>query len=362
MNDKKSIIALVMPSLDPGGSERVISELANYFSQYNEIVVHLILFGKNPQIFYQINNNINIHKINSGFNNKFILIESLKRLRFIRKKINQINPNTILSFGTRWNNFVLLSLCFKKYSIFISDRGSPVRRYKFSTELLKSILYPKARGIIVQTKKAYEITLKRFPNANIKIIGNPINNLIYNNICEREDIILTVGRLISSKHHDRLIRIFSKLNASGWKLVIVGGDALKENNYEKLATLIKQSGLSSNIVLTGPQKDVISYYYKSKIFAFTSSVEGFPNVIIEAMAAGLPVVSYDCVAGPSEIITDGENGFLIPLFDDELFQKRLQQLIDDEELRQKMAAKAPASVEKFSIGKIGQQYLDFILS
>ncbi len=108
--------------------------------------------------------------------------------------------------------------------------------------------------------------------------------------------------------------------------------------------------------------DVDSQYLKSKIFAFTSNSEGFPNVIGEALSAGLPVVSYDCVAGPSEMIVDGENGFLVPVFDDDLFQKRLQQLIDDEELRQKMARKAPESVEKFSIEKIGQQYLDFILS
>ncbi|NMC40766.1 MAG: glycosyltransferase family 4 protein [Bacteroidales bacterium] len=180
-------------------------------------------------------------------------------------------------------------------------------------------------------------------------------------IIKKENWILTVGRLIKTKHHDRLIRIFSRLNAPGWKFIIIGGDALKQNNLPLLYKLVKEFVLTGSVIFTGNLSDIDEYYYKSKIFAFTSSSEGFPNVVGEALSAGLPVVSYDCVAGPSEMITDGENGFLVPVFDDDLFRKRLQQLIDDEGLRQKMSAKAPASVERYAIEKIGKQYLDFIL-
>jgi GalNAc-alpha-(1->4)-GalNAc-alpha-(1->3)-diNAcBac-PP-undecaprenol alpha-1,4-N-acetyl-D-galactosaminyltransferase len=361
MRKSRTKIALLLPSLHAGGMERVMSELANYFSLQNKTEVHLILFGKSPEIFYQLNKNVVIYKINDKFNNRLRIVESFKRLLFVRNEIKNIKPNTILSFGTQWNNFILLSLYGTNFPIFISDRGSPVRKYKGMTEFLKTVLYKNASGIIAQTNKALEITSKRFPNSRIRVIGNPIN-LIENKISKPENVILSVGRLISSKHHDRLIEVFSKLNAPNWKLIIVGGDALKEKNNSKLKSLVNKKKLESRVLLMGSQKNVDKYYLSSKVFAFTSSLEGFPNVIGEALSYGLPVVSYDCLAGPSEMIVDGENGFLIPVFDDILFQQQLQLIIDNEDLQNKMAKNARKSIMKFSAESIGKQYLNFILS
>jgi GalNAc-alpha-(1->4)-GalNAc-alpha-(1->3)-diNAcBac-PP-undecaprenol alpha-1,4-N-acetyl-D-galactosaminyltransferase len=360
MNERRIKIALLIPSLHPGGMERVMSELANYFSMKNEIEVYLVLYGKSPQIFYQLNSKIIIYITNSSFNDKYRIYESLKRLFYIRKKIRKIKPDAILSFGTKWNSFVLLSLYCTSYRIFVSDRGSPVRKYKFSTEFFKIVLYPKAAGIISQTITAYNISKKRFPKSEIRVIGNPIRLLKSYNEEPRENIILSVGRLISSKHHDRLIKIFSKINAPDWKLVIVGGNALNEDNFDKLKYLIEDLDLKDKIILAGEQKDVEKYFHQSKVFAFTSSSEGFPNVIGEALSEGLPVVSYDCIAGPSEMITDGENGFLVPVFEDDQFEKKLQLLIDNEPLRKRMGTNAIESIKRFSVDSIGQQFLDFI--
>ena len=109
-----------------------------------------------------------------------------------------------------------------------------------------------------------------------------------------------VGRLIKTKHQDNLIKIFASINKKDWKLVIVGYDHLKQMNMEPLKKLALDHGLADRVVFAGKQSDVEKYYLSSKIFAFTSSSEGFPNAIGEAMAAGLPVVAYNCVAGPAE--------------------------------------------------------------
>ena len=90
--------------------------------------------------------------------------------------------------------------------------------------------------------------------------------------------------------------------------------------------------LRDHIKLVGEQKDVEFYYKLADIFVFTSSVEGFPNVLGEALSSGLPVVSYDCIAGPADMITNGENGFLIPVFDDEQFSQKLLYLMESQEL------------------------------
>ena len=171
-----------------------------------------------------------------------------------------------------------------------------------------------------------------------------------------------VGRLIETKHVDRLIKIFSKLKQSDWKLVIVGGNAKQQNTKEKLEQLVKYLELEDQVVFAGNQTEVTGYYLKSKIFAFTSSSEGFPNVIGEAMSAGLPVVAYDCMAGPSEIITEGEDGFLIPLFDDLLFQKKLEFLMKDENIRNQMGLNATLNSKKYSPDIISEQFLKVILN
>jgi GalNAc-alpha-(1->4)-GalNAc-alpha-(1->3)-diNAcBac-PP-undecaprenol alpha-1,4-N-acetyl-D-galactosaminyltransferase len=106
---------------------------------------------------------------------------------------------------------------------------------------------------------------------------------------------------------------------------------------------------------------VEEYYLKSKIFAFTSSSEGFPNVVGEAMSAGLPVVAYDCVAGPSDLIEDGVNGFLVPLFNGDNFEEKLMMLMDDEEMRIRMGKASRNLIEKYSSESISEQFYSFIL-
>lgn len=339
-----------------------MSIIANYTEENKDFEIHLIMYGKQPRVFYQMNKNIVIHKPKQNFNDSLRFFSTLKRISYLRKTVINIHPDAVLNFGTLWNRFVVFSLLGTGYPVFISNRGNPLKKLSFFQELLGRILYPKAAGIIAQTPIAQSLYQKQNLNNNIKVIGNPIRKIRLDTQIEKENIIISVGRLINTKHHDRLIRIFSKLNAPRWKLIIIGGNALKQNNLTLLSELVNELGLKNRVVLTGELSDIDEYYQKSKIFAFTSSSEGFPNVVGEALSVGLPVVSYDCVASPSEMISDGENGFLVPVFDDDLFQKRLQLLIDDEELRNRMSANAPASVEKYSIEKIGQQYLDFILS
>lgn len=359
--DKKKI-CLLIPSLQTGGMERVMSELANYFATKDDIEVHLILYGKNPSIFYTISPNIIVHKPVFTFNDRWRNLYAIKTMLFLRSKVKSINPDTVLSFGEYWNSFVLIALFNLRYKIFVSDRCSPVKKLGKLHDFLRKKLYPKAAGVIVQTEMAKEIYSEIVDNSKLQVIANPIR-LIETDAKQRpENIILSVGRLIDTKHHDRLINIFSKLNAPDWKLIIAGGDALKQKRYTYLKSLIKSHNLENKAELAGSRNDINQLYAKSKIFAFTSSSEGFPNVVGEALSAGLPVVSYNCVAGPSEMIVDGENGYLIPVFDDQKFQEKLQSLIENEDLRLQMTKKASESIRRFSIDNIGRQYLDYILS
>jgi len=353
-------LCLLIPSLQLGGMERVMSELAGYFCGKDNIDVHLVLYGRSIKMFYEVPKEIIIHKPGSAFNDSFRFLSTVRRLFFLRKSIKEIKPDSVLSFGEYWNSFVLLALINLPYSVFISDRCSPTKRFDFKHTLLRRYLYPKAKGIIAQTDFAKYIYNQQFSHSNICVIGNPIR-FVVSDKTKKEKIVLNIGRLIKSKNQNRLIEIFSHINRPDWTLVIVGGDALQQNNMARLQNLVNSSATTSKIILEGPQSELERFYQSSSIFAFTSDSEGFPNVIGEALSAGLPVVSYDCVAGPSEMITDGENGFLIPVFEDDKFQEKLTLLMDNGPLLEQMSQNAKESIEKFSIESIGQQYLQFIL-
>ena len=338
-----------------------MAELLTYFAVRDKYELHLILYGIKREIFYDVNKNVIIHKPAFKFNNNFRLFFTFRTLLYLRKEIKNIKPDSILSFGELWNSFVLLATIGLRSNIYISDRCNPQKKYKIFNSILRKMLYKKATGIIAQTNKAAAVYKELFKNNNISVIGNPIREIKQNGI-KKENIVLTVGRLIETKHHDLLIKMFLNSAPPDWKLIIVGDDAQKQKNKIKLERLIYELNAKERVFLIGTQKNIDEFYLRSKIFAFTSSSEGFPNVIGEAQAAGLPVISFDCIAGPSDLIEDGKNGFLIPLFEQKMFEDKLRLLISDENLRERLGNSAKETIKKFSVSAIGDKFEKFILT
>lgn len=357
---KNNKVCFVIHSLQAGGMERVMSELINYFADSKKYEVHLILYGLKRDIFYKVNEDVIVHKPEFEFDNTKRILSTLKTICFLRKKIKLINPISVLSFGEHWNNLVLLSLLATSIPVYVSDRAQPDKSLGKKDDFLRKYLYPKAKGIITQTSKGLEIFGKMYKHSNFKVIGNPIRHIEEVTI-EKENYILMVGRYIESKQQDKLIQIFSKLNAPGWKLVLLGYDHLKQENQKKWEVLAKELNISNNVIFTGKKSNVEDYYNKSKIFAFTSKSEGFPNVIGEAMSASLPVIAYDCIAGPSDLITNNVNGFLIPLDDECLFAEKLQYLIDNQTKREEFGQKGKKNIVQFELEYICKQYEEFII-
>jgi glycosyltransferase involved in cell wall biosynthesis len=141
------------------------------------------------------------------FDNKKRFYNTIKTILFIRKTVKKINPTAVLSYGELWNNLVLLALLRTRFPVFVSDRCQPNKSLGKLHDLLRKQLYKKADGVIAQTAKAKAIYESGFVNnKNITVIGNPIKQQNVN-INSREKIVLSVGRLIKSKHHDELIKL-----------------------------------------------------------------------------------------------------------------------------------------------------------
>ncbi|MGF1670621.1 MAG: glycosyltransferase [Balneolaceae bacterium] len=353
-------ICLIIHSLGIGGMERVMTMLANNYSKREDTEVHLVLIGRKRNIEYPLSGKVIIHKPEFEFNNKHRTAHTLRTLSFLRSEVKKIDPDTVLSFGEMWNNLVLLALYGLDYPVYISDRSEPGKDLGKLHNFLRNHLYPKASGYIAQTEAAKSICIKNGWNENVTVIGNPIRKITANGTVERENIVLSVGRLIETKHFDRLITMFAELDQPGWKLLIVGGDAKKQNLSVQLKKLIHDLGVNDRVFLEGEQKHIDDFYRRSKIFAFTSSSEGFPNAVGEALSAGLPVVAYDCEAGPADLIENNNNGFLVSLFDEEAFKKKLQIVIKNENIREQFGDCAKESINKYSENRTAEKFYLFV--
>lgn len=357
VNQPRPIIVLVLPSLVGGGMERVMSELAIYFATEKKATVHLVLLGI-AEKFYKLPPQVKIHEPSFVCSRKMAFLNSFKTMWYLRNTIGELKPDAVLSFGEMYNSFVLLATIFTPYKIFVSDRSRPDKNWGRFHHLLRNLSYRRAAGIISQTNIAKKIMFGRMPHRNIKVIGNPIKAIQPAPIEGRKNIILTVGRIIKSKRIDLLIRLFDKTDNENWQLHILG-DGPEKAGLESLVASMK---LNDKVVFLGRQNEVAAYYATAKIFAFTSNSEGFPNVLGEAMSAGLAPVTFNFVAGAGDLVTDNKNGFLVPMNEDAQYIKWLNTLMHSEILIQQMAAEATASIKKFDTAAIANEYYNFILS
>ena len=189
----------------------------------------------------------------------------------------------------------------------------------------------------------------------MEILPNPISaelTLQRNNTVQKENLILNAGRLSDQKAQDILIKAFARTENTHWKLVIAG-EGPNRVKYEKL---IKKLNLGDKVLLLGRQKDIHELYNSSKIFAFSSLYEGFPNALIEAMHFGLACISTDCPTGPSELINDSINGYLVPMNDEKAMAEKLSELMNDENKRKSFGDKAIKTAEKFEIENVVVQW------
>lgn len=349
-------VCLIVPTLKQGGAERVISELASQFSQQG-VEVHLILLAK-AEDFYSIDCNVTIHRL--GFVNKGRvqkIFSEIKTFFKLRGLLKEHKPDAVLSFMDKFNVFTILASRFLNLRVFVSDRSNPKLKLRPSLYVLKKLTYRYATGIIAQTTLAKEVIEKLTGNKNVQVIPNPLKKVQLYPGTPREKIILNVGRLVPEKGQQYLLQAFARLQGDDWKLVILGDGPLRDN----LETQIINLNLSDKVEMLGAVTDIDEWLAKASIFAFSSVSEGFPNALVEAMAAGLPSVSFDCDAGPRDIINNHVDGILIKSRDIEGFVVQLNKLINDQPIREKIGLNAITIRERFSIVKITNDYLNLLI-
>lgn len=374
MNDinivKNKKIVFCIDSLEKGGAERVVSVLANNLSIENNVSIMTIVKEK-PQ--YKLNDNINLieigkkdKKINNPIMKKILLLHRIiKRTKIMRKKFNLIKPDIIISFLPE-ASFMSIIANRKKYKLIVSDRNDPTKEYNnLIYYILMKLLYSKANGFAFQTNDAMEyfnnkINLK---NKKVDIIVNPVNPSFenYKNVVNRKKKIVSVCRLTEQKNIDLLIDAFYDLREKykDYKLIVYGEGFLRDRLEDKIAKL----KLTDQVKFPGIVDDVANKIYDSSLFVLSSNYEGIPNALIEAMVLGLPVIATDCpCGGPRMFIKNGENGYLINVNDKEDLKKKIQLILDNTDIQNKISINAKKIINEVRVDTIIDKWKKFIYS
>lgn len=350
-------ICFICPSLHQGGLENAVTVMANEMARRGH-EVNVICFYNNP-VFYELNDSIKIILPSYERRHYSTITYYLKAIHYIRTQIRSLQPDIIVSYGDYINPLAIIASRGLKIPIYISDRSSPLKQFPFLVRKLRKYLYPFASGIIAQTERAKQqkIEMLGMHYQNIKVIPNPIRPIIEYPEVDRENIILGVGRHYKVKGLDHLIKAYSKLSAPDWRLVIAGNFG---PHTHELKLLVKHYGLQDKVEFLGAIKEIDKLYSKAKIFVLSSRSEGFPNALIEAMAHGLACISYDIVAGPSEIISHLENGILVNEGDISELHNKIEFLIHNQNERDRLMQNALKIKNDLSIQRIGTVFHDFI--
>ncbi|MCB0464009.1 MAG: glycosyltransferase family 4 protein [Flavobacteriaceae bacterium] len=357
----KKRIAFLVYNLELGGAQRVVSTLANYFSNIYDVTIITIV---KSNVFYSLNDAVKILHCRENEIQKSNIVQSLKTNYKLYKSIKQIlrdnDIDILISFMTTANVLGALAANSLKIPSLISERTNPYIEGPNSIwKKLVDYTYPKADYTIVQSQLVKDYYKEIIDDNKIVVLPNPLSvelTKTKNPSIEKENIILNVGRLVSSKDQTLLIKAFSNITNESWKLIFVG-DGPMLNEYKALVSDLNQQ---NNIVFVGKIDDMSSYYNSSKIFAFTSKYEGFPNALIEAMYFELACISTDCPSGPSELISHGENGYLIKIGDQKNLELHLSELMNNESLSKKIGKKGFETAAQYQANEVADMWKNLI--
>ncbi len=364
MNDspkKNYRICIVSEQLAGGGAEKASALLSTYFDAKNCLVHHVIVIDK---VEYEFRGQLlNLGKLKKNY---FNWNDRIKRFWVLRQFFRQNQFDFIIDTRVRnrqWQEFWITKFIYNA-PLIVVVHSFMTHLYFPKNHFLASTIFKSSYKIVAVSEAIGQKVTQLYPYKNVQTIYNPIDFLAIENglkatISLDFQYILGVGRMKDNiKQFDKLIQCYAQSNlpSQNVKLVLIGDGPFKP----KLELLAKQLILTDYVVFMGTVANPFPYYAKALFTVLTSKNEGFPTVLLESLACRTPVVAFDCQSGPSEIIKNRENGLLVENQNQQKMIQALNEMFENNALYLHCKENAAASVAKFSLDNIGQQWMKLL--
>ena len=346
-------ILILIPRMGGGGAERVVSIVANSLSEQNSVQITTLVSNES---FYELKNTVKLtsaqYRINRS--NKITRLGSMGKnlvasIFFTRKTIREYRPDIVFSILEEMDIVTYIATRgLKGFKWICSERNDPTRRNKNVQRILEKI-YQKCDMLVCQSKTvaAYYSMLE-----NKCVIPNPVD---LDNYPARvgEAVppkIVAVGRLAPQKNIEMLIEAFSLIEKKYPNVTVtVYGEGPEREKLENQIAMLK---LENKIFLPGANRNVLETIRDAAIFAFPTNFEGFPNVLVEAIAMGIPVVSTNFATGVAKEIVDENVGLVVPCCDTKAFAEAMDALLSSPEKRKQIRYMSRKAIEPFAVEKV----------
>lgn len=376
MSSKPYIIVYCTPALySAGGVERIVSFKASYFAeQLGYDVTIIVTEGRGRECFFPLSDKVKVVNFELGFEDLWkvpflrkvflYLLKQRKYKKMLSAELIRIRPDFTISMLRREINFLTsLKDGSKKIGELHVNRAN-YRNFEANDSNILKRLFAKfwMRSLVEKLKRLDQLVVLTDKNkaswlelSNVTVIPDPVPMLIPLSVSDlHAKRVVTIGRYAYQKGYDLLLQAWAEVEKHflDWTLDIFGmGD---QTEYREL---MADLGIDTNRChLNGPVEDVTKTYLDSSIFVLSSRFEGFGLVLVEAMASGLPVVSFDCPVGPDEIITDRVDGLLVPSGDVQALCEKLMALMADENQRRLLSRQARLTAQRYDMAAIANQW------
>ena len=348
-------VFIVIAALGAGGAERVAAWLAEHLVATGARVTIVAFDRPDDAIYHAFSSELRFVRLGIAAKRKTGLVPPVvRRMAALRRLVADRRPDLVVSMLTKINVVTLCATLGMAVPVVACERNNPARQP--AHWLWKAVLggaYRRATAIVCQTRASIAC-IPPASRKRVRVIPNPVLPAIEEARQPAPMTIAGVGRLEAQKGFDLLIDAFAAVAPThpGWTLDIWGTGP----DEAALRTRCDARDIADRVSFRGLSERPGGWIAETGVFVLSSRYEGFPNVLGEAMAAGLPVIAADCDFGPRELVRDGADGLLVAAEDSAALAGALDRLLDDAALRARLSAVAPRVATRFAPQRVAAEW------